>query len=481
MIKQTATYGVWKVNRHDDNKVEVYKNGELCEKSTPALREIAAEIGLELNPEWRTSQLGANVLKAMLNAGEEKPQANATEAPKPEPEKESEPVPSPKDEASNPAKRDFENMSHEQIFKLCVDNDIEALEWLSTYFCEKTIFSVKFISSIKELDGIDQFIENFEKLGGGARIPNNRNALQVLANTIFRVHGDVVGLEKIIEKQLLPYVRYELGSIPAELNEKIEEFKKQNDEANIKRYYNILVPLCWHLVLNKKDANAAKILYRLYRYYHEELNKYNCHTFKNEELERHIGGGYSIFLADQAMQFSSRDSEIFIWAEKSLKEEDSERCRNAYFSGEYKRIKEEIFGENILDVRGAVKKLKEERDDLKCEVEQLKKELAELKTKHEKLQDKEEALHQKYDELRFSESPRSSSRSSSDDEVTVKVTYTTKNLLLSGIKNSWKGTMTKAEYKSLLNGSMKARIAWVKANCEVGTFSDVLDATISLA
>ena len=85
MIKQTATYGVWKVDRHDDNKVEVYKNGELCEKSTPALREIAAEIGLELNPEWRTSQLGANVLKAMLGAGEAKPQTKVPETPQNEP------------------------------------------------------------------------------------------------------------------------------------------------------------------------------------------------------------------------------------------------------------------------------------------------------------------------------------------------------------------------------------------------------------
>ena len=42
MIKQTVSYGVWTINRHDDNKIEVLKNGQVCEKSTPALREIAA-------------------------------------------------------------------------------------------------------------------------------------------------------------------------------------------------------------------------------------------------------------------------------------------------------------------------------------------------------------------------------------------------------------------------------------------------------
>lgn len=68
MIKQTVSYGVWILNRHDDNKIEVLKNGQVCEKASPAYREIAAEIGFEIDPEWRTSQLGRNVFKAVENA-----------------------------------------------------------------------------------------------------------------------------------------------------------------------------------------------------------------------------------------------------------------------------------------------------------------------------------------------------------------------------------------------------------------------------
>ena len=68
MIKQTVSYGVWTLNRHDDNKIEVLKNGQVCEKASPAYREIAAEIGFEIDPEWRTSQLGRNVFKAVENA-----------------------------------------------------------------------------------------------------------------------------------------------------------------------------------------------------------------------------------------------------------------------------------------------------------------------------------------------------------------------------------------------------------------------------
>ena len=63
-----ATYGIWRVVRTEDKKVEVYKNGERCRKAAPALREIAIELGIEINPEWRTSQLRSVVQKTMHNA-----------------------------------------------------------------------------------------------------------------------------------------------------------------------------------------------------------------------------------------------------------------------------------------------------------------------------------------------------------------------------------------------------------------------------
>lgn len=79
MIKQTASYGVWTVNRHDDGKIEVLKNGIVCEKAKPALREIAEEIGFEINPDWTSQQLGVNVLKAMQGAGGSKAEPKAKE------------------------------------------------------------------------------------------------------------------------------------------------------------------------------------------------------------------------------------------------------------------------------------------------------------------------------------------------------------------------------------------------------------------
>ena len=64
MIKNDVTYGEWRIVRHD-HKMEVYK---LCSKSAPALREIAKELGMEIDPEWRTLQLGRNVIKAVETA-----------------------------------------------------------------------------------------------------------------------------------------------------------------------------------------------------------------------------------------------------------------------------------------------------------------------------------------------------------------------------------------------------------------------------
>ena len=66
---KSVSYGIWRVVYTEDKKAEVYKNGERCRKASPALREIAAELGIEVKPEWRTSQLRSTVQKAMLNAG----------------------------------------------------------------------------------------------------------------------------------------------------------------------------------------------------------------------------------------------------------------------------------------------------------------------------------------------------------------------------------------------------------------------------
>ena len=62
---KSITYGAWKLVRTEDKRVEVYKNGVLCAKSKPALRELAEEIGFEYHPDWTTRQFGNKVLEAL--------------------------------------------------------------------------------------------------------------------------------------------------------------------------------------------------------------------------------------------------------------------------------------------------------------------------------------------------------------------------------------------------------------------------------
>ena len=81
-----------------------------------------------------------------------------------------------------------------------------------------------------------------------------------------------------------------------------------------------------------------------------------------------------------------------------------------------------------------------------------------------------------------SSSSSSRSSSSSSDSVRVKVTFKTNVssiwLSLHNIRETQQVTIPKVEYKSLLNGSMKARIAWVYAKFSIPSSIKVSDVSI---
>jgi hypothetical protein len=358
---------------------------------------------------------------------------------------------------------------------------------------------MKFRNNIKTLPDFDTFLANIEQVGGTADMPQNRNALELYANCLYSGKDKLDALKILIDKKLLPYCTYVLEKYPVELEEKIKELK-QNGGKPAKLYY-IQGALCWHLVLNKKDAIAAKILYRLYRYYTDDLYDYYCHRFKHEKAKSYIGDGIALFLADQAMQHSSSDSETFIWAEKVLGEAYSKECIQCYQSGKYEQI-QGMFGDHILNVEGAVETLIKERDDLKIKYQLFKEKYSEQYSKHNEVVRNYNELVDRYNELvrtikeeradynklvdRFQstlESASSSSSSSSDDDtVRVRVNFTTDNKWWNAIRGGAQTiSMPKSEYKSLLKGSMKARIAFVHDKFNVPSSYKVSDVSISLA
>ena len=61
-----VNHGVWILEIADDKSVKIYKNGEPCKKTSPALRELAAEIGFTYDPKWNTRQLGGKLFAQLI-------------------------------------------------------------------------------------------------------------------------------------------------------------------------------------------------------------------------------------------------------------------------------------------------------------------------------------------------------------------------------------------------------------------------------
>lgn len=558
MIKQTATYGVWTVNRHDDNKVEVYKNGQLCEKTSPALREIAAEIGLEVNPGWVTQQLGNNVLKALLKAAE------GSAAPIAEPKAE---TPKEPKQPEAPAKRDFEAMTEDEefaeIYSLCVNNDIEALEWLCNKCCKSRLFGSKFRSFVSEQSDKDSFLTNMEDIAGTADFPKNRNALEMLANCIYKSNDKEVAFRTLKEKKLQSYIVYNLsdedkqvlGIAPAKPATKYNANSVENSEEfckndpDLKAFYSewknfnraqwenllhaaeegdaiaqykcgyILADLTNKLIQIKSissDLEWKKAYQALLDHFAEfiDLSKSQEDTIKwlKSAAEQGLGIAMDV-LGDFYLKIpQGQAKEIVVLQSVHWKERCKEfvpwNYNDVFFYSPLRDLT--MHGQGFWDLyyrNGDLKKELEQvlenqnkSDSQKdrylegynkyfalCEkkdkrIAELEKELNNLKKDYDRLLDKEDEIHHKYLELRDAARESSSSRSSSGDKVDVIISYKAITRLGSA-RRSVEMTIPKEEYKSLLKGSMKARIAYVESHLDYNKFlvTGFEDVDISMA
>lgn len=559
MIKQTVSYGVWILNRHDDNKIEVLKNGQVCEKASPAYREIAAEIGFEIDPEWRTSQLGRNVFKAVENAANSS--CSSTTASTPVEEKKTsatEQEPAPKktiseDKNTQPIQEVSQNETisvfdvilqskgenalqvikavkeqlgigleeakdlvdaapttiakgidrgtaekiksklesegaevkinfvklvnvedREEIYSLCINNHIEALEWLCNKCCESRVYGAKFMMFINLKNDKDKLINNLEKLGRSTEgIIKNHNALQVLASTIYKTTTDKISAFKIlIEKKLLPYLTYNI-----DLDDMYETFRRYSKDytSESKDYGKVLYHLCWNEIYKNNNPKAAYILYGMYdtSLYGLQIRNYHPLLYKgpSESSSEQVYSAIRTFLADFMMRFAPKDSEIYQFGEKDVKYKVNEYYEHWCEYGKLSRQKEE---------------LEQQYHKIKEKYHQLQDKYFELKKEYKDLEDREEKAHEKYRELKESTSSSSSSSSSSSrssssssDSVRVKVTFNTDNRLFNMIQGTTRTvTISETEYKSLVKGSMKARVAWVHGKFGVASAITVSDVAI---
>ena len=399
MIKQTVSYGVWTLNRHDDNKIEVLKNGQVCEKASPAYREIAAEIGFEIDPEWRTSQLGRNVLKAMQNAGGSKLQINAEETPKNE-----EPIVSarvidpvhytiPDREYFEIQRQIRENVDRQQVISE-LEKDYENGDVRATMILAK-LYSTGPIARFMPGENEEEQWKYWMKLAER----DNIYAMRMLKEGFCR------GSKKYLERNIVL-------SIICEICTDFLEYRHDNPDTSI-----------WHTIKKIAWWNSD-----------EEWNQDKC-------LRTLL---YTIVSREKATK-----EELKELKEKYKKLEDDLSTAIGARDRWYKCYEEE-------------KKLKEEAQN---EITRLKVEIAQLKTQLSS----------------SSSASKSSSRSSRDENVQVCIKYTTDSNMWHLIHGSGGVvTMTRAEYKKLMNDSLKGRTAFVRAKFGISSSFKITGVDISL-
>lgn len=59
---KTATFGCYSVTKDENNKITVSKDGQVCDNTKAALREIAEQCGFSFENEWTTQQAGAKLI-----------------------------------------------------------------------------------------------------------------------------------------------------------------------------------------------------------------------------------------------------------------------------------------------------------------------------------------------------------------------------------------------------------------------------------
>ena len=530
MIKQTVSYGVWTLNRHDDNKIEVLKNGQVCEKASPAYREIAAEIGFEIDPEWRTSQLGRNVFKAVENVTNSS--CSSTTASTPVEEKKTsatEQDPAPKktiseDKNTQPIQEVSQNETisvfdvilqskgenalqvvkavkeqlgiglgeakelvdaapstiaigvdrsaakkiksklesegaevkinfvklvnvedTEEIYSLCINNHIEALEWVCTKCCKSRMYHDFWkLVRYSEDSMRNRFINNLEKLGwSDAGFVTNHNALQVLAITIFDAAPDAIsGYEMLIEKKLLHYIIY----IPRVCKKftQLQDYIRQKD-SNIERFSKILYHLCLKSIYTGEErSDAIDVLYKMLD---ENLN---WDYFYPINIEKHD--------IDKTIVYDS--IRIVLSSLKTI----------------YNPIGTEQYNSGINT-------LKQMNEKHKVQYEKLKSEKEKYERWWREDYNKAKALEQELERYKSqsSSSSSSSARSSRDENVQVRIKYTTDSNMWHLIHGSGGVvTMTRSEYKKLMNDSLKGRTAFVRAKFGISSSFKITGVDISL-
>ena len=456
-----VTYGVYVVEADEKGSISVTKEGVACDNAKGALREIAQLAGFEVNPDWTSRQFGSKLMKYL---SETNPAVPTTSPVAPQPQQSAAvPQESESKSASEPTKDDatpisagmnYREMPLEELYQLCKEGDVDALAWLTVRAYSKELEEL-----VAKDKTADVFMKELEEHG-----LENAEGRRIYYNCMF-----------VVPSFKLEDMFYEFRSTTEAVSflskERLEELCRklikqyEADDCEFWQRGDNLFRLLHLMVPAKGSSYAAYQIARFACHYNSKKKRtassidypddeeWTKHSERNRTFEE-SGEVYFLGLASVKSHYSHED-EIHELAENRLTD---------YFNFKNKEYEERA--QKITKLEETIRQLKEEN--------------AELKSNLKKAEERPSTAKSRSDSSKSSSS--NSSRSSDSDKVEVRISYIVRARGTSMTFNlSETVKMPMAEYKSLLNGSMKNRIAYTYSALRINSlFKEVTSATVSL-
>lgn len=224
-------------------------------------------------------------------------------------------------------------------------------------------------------------------------------------------------------------------------------------------------------------ANAISYVARAYWSYYEDKDKAFYYFKKIYDqggfLKDLVYYGLCYFYGYGVEENLQKACEILKIASDGIN--DNEYCESwayqMYLMAHYRAQYLETYEKRKADIKDYNDLLEKHKADVK--------DYNDLLAKHNQLIDEYNDLLARYKSAKATGSSESSRQSSNSDMVNVKVCFSVISFGFKMGKRSKSVSMPKSEYKALLNGSMKAREAYVKSNW-LSSFESPADVSISL-
>ena len=456
-----VTYGVYVVEADEKGSISVTKEGVACDNAKGALREIAQLAGFEVNPDWTSRQFGSKLMKYL---SETNPAVPTTSPVAPQPQQSAAvPQESESKSASEPTKDDatpisagmnYREMPLEELYQLCKKGDVDALAWLTVRAYSKELEEL-----VAKDKTADVFMKELKEHG-----LKNAEGRRIYCNCMFVVPS-------FSPKDILEEIYWSSERVSFLSKERLEELCrkliKQYEAGDCEDWrlgVNIF-RLLHRMVAAQRSSYAAYQIARFVRHYNSKKKKTDSSIDYpyNEEWTKHSGRDWT-FLESGEVYFLGLASVDSHYSHEDEIHELAENRLTDHFNFKNKEYEERA--QKITKLEDTIRQLKEENAELKSNLKKAEERLSTAKSRSDSSKS----------------SSSNSSRSSDSDKVKVRISYIVRARGTSMTFNfSETVEMPMAEYKSLLNGSMKNRIAYTYSALRINSlFKEVTSATVSL-